>query len=130
MHALRLLVAVLVTAGCSRGSFPTASVEGIVRCNGVQLTSGVVYFSPVAGDGKTIVGKSGGGVVSPDGRFTISTYTEGDGAVVGQHRVVWQAEEEHAERAGPACSREAFAIVEVPPEGVLDLEVNLMKAPN
>ncbi len=72
-----------------------------------------------------MAGKSGGGVVGPDGRFEVSTYAEGDGAVVGRHRVVWQAEDEHATRSGPRCSRTAFAVIEVPQGGIRDLVVDL-----
>lgn len=126
LRPIVLLLSVLAL-GCSSGDFPTAQVEGIVRCHGVQLTSGVVYFSPLGENGQPIAGKSGGGVVGPDGRFKVSTYSEGDGAVIGKHRVVWQAEDEHAARKGAACSREAFAEVEVPKGGVLDLIVDLQE---
>jgi hypothetical protein len=127
MSRTALLLILVLIVGCSGNDFPTARVEGTVRCNGVQLTSGVVYFAPLGTDGQPISGKSGGGVVGPDGKFTVSTYSEGDGAVVGRHRVVWQPEEEHAERNGAGCSREAYAEVEVPKGGVLDLVVDLQE---
>lgn len=120
-----LALSLVAIMGCSNRDFPTAPVEGIAKCNGTVLTSGVVYFSPVGKDGQQLAGKSGGGVVGADGRFQVSTYFEGDGAVVGRHRVVWQAEDEHEGDPGTHCSREAYAEVEVPEGGVLDLIVDL-----
>ena len=120
-----LLMVLSASFSCSRPEFGVAPCEGTVSCNGTRLTSGVVYFSPLGTEGAPLAGKSGGGAVGPDGRFKVSTYAEGDGAVVGRHRVVWQAEEEHGAKTGPRCSREAFAEIEVPPGGILDLIVDL-----
>jgi hypothetical protein len=119
------LVLLAPFVGCSKAEFEVAPCEGTVSCNGTRLVSGVVYFTPMGTEGKPLAGKSGGGVVGSDGRFKVSTYAEGDGAVVGKHRVVWQAEEEHGGKAGPRCSRDAFAEVEVPAGGILDLVVDL-----
>ena len=119
------MVILMLMTGCSGGDFEVAPVEGIVKCNGTLLTSGVVYFSPIGKPGEQIAGKSGGGVVGPDGRFRVSTYSDNDGAVVGRHRVVWQAEEEHGPKSGPSCSKNAFAEVEIPEGGVSDLIVDL-----
>ncbi len=124
------MLAMMMLAGCGGRAFDTAPVQGVVRCHGTLLTSGVVYFAPVGQEGEQLAGKSGGGVVGPDGRFEVSTYKEGDGAVVGKHRVVWQAEDEHADKSGPSCSRTAFAIVEVPSGGILDLVVDLQEPAN
>ncbi|MEN1681456.1 MAG: hypothetical protein AAGJ46_17890 [Planctomycetota bacterium] len=44
-------------------------------------------FSPVATGGDMNSGKAGFGNLKGDGTFEISTYTDGDGAVVAKHRV-------------------------------------------
>lgn len=80
--------------GCSGGieKFPIAKVSGKVLCEGQPVSDVRIYFAPIgdkAGDKVEVTsGKSGMGTADEDGNFTISTYGEGDGAVVGQHNVV------------------------------------------
>jgi hypothetical protein len=91
-HRLRLLSSVVLLsllAGCGGGEFSTASVTGKVVMNGQPVTEGVITFAPL-GDGKSDeVGKPASGDVGPDGTFTLSTYEDNDGAVVGRHRVMY-----------------------------------------
>lgn len=124
---LVVAMSVVAVAGCRNDNFATAPVEGKVLCNGTPITSGVVYFQPLGEAGQVIAGKPAGGVVGADGRFLLSTYDEGDGAVIGRHRVSWQAEDENAGNrpGGGGCSREAFAEVEIPSGGTRDLVVDL-----
>lgn len=77
----------LLAAGCEDTSYQkkTAQVTGIVTIEGKPLTFGAISFSPVT-TGKESA-KSAEGSVGEDGKFSLSTYVVGDGAVVGKHRV-------------------------------------------
>lgn len=90
--ASRLLIAALATAalapcgGCggSGGSTPALAivpVRGQILYRGKPLPGGGVTFEPVDG------GREAHGGVGPDGRFTLTTFRDGDGAVRGPHRV-------------------------------------------
>ena len=83
-----MLVTVMI-AGCGGGSDqkPTAKVKGKVTFNGQPVVGGNITFSPVA-VGKD-PGKSGSGTIGADGSYTMTTYEQHDGAVVGKHRVTF-----------------------------------------
>jgi hypothetical protein len=84
-----LLLLPLAVVGCSGVSeLPTAKVTGKVVCNGQPVPNVRVYFGPVGVKGKLESGKQGLGNARDDGTFTVSTYGDGDGAVVGKHDVV------------------------------------------
>lgn len=55
-------------------------VTGRVFLDGQPLTFGTVTFRPSRGQPAT-------GEVQSDGKFTLSTYEEGDGAAVGEHQI-------------------------------------------
>ena len=76
---LASLVALLLLAGCNQRP-PTAPVSGVVTYRGKPLTHGSIMFQPDAGP-------PGRSVIGPDGTFTLWTFEEGDGAIVGRHRV-------------------------------------------
>jgi hypothetical protein len=82
--------AMLVLTGCGNGdNFSTAPVTGKVVLNGEPVTEGSITFSPIS-DGKSeLSGKPASGTIQSDGTFTLTTYEEGDGAVVGKHRVMY-----------------------------------------
>ncbi len=81
---LGLTLLVCVTS-CSRG--PTfAEVSGTVRLNGKPIDQLTVEFVPDPAKGAT--GPNSIGTTDAQGRFTLATYTNTPGAVVGQHRVV------------------------------------------
>jgi len=90
-------------AGCGTKSpdFPVAVVTGSVLCEGKPVTNVSVIFYPMKRketgprDNPTaLVGKAGLGSTEADGTFQISTYGDGDGAVVGPHevRVGWRGD--------------------------------------
>lgn len=84
-----LAVIPLAMLGCGGGlkEFPTARVSGQVLCEGQPVANVRVYFAPI-GTGKLDAGKSGLGNAQADGTFTVSTYGNEDGAVVGKHHVM------------------------------------------
>ena len=55
-------------------------VSGLVTYKGKPLTRGTVVFEPDAG-------RPAHGEIQSDGRYTLSTFKDGDGAVEGTHRV-------------------------------------------
>jgi hypothetical protein len=79
--ALSLTCAALAgIGGCGNSNSKLAPVQGIVRLDGKPLASGKVLFQPAAGRGAT-------GAIRSDGTFTLGTYSESDGAIIGQHQV-------------------------------------------
>jgi hypothetical protein len=98
------LVSLIAVLGCGGGSgdqFPTANVTGKVTLDGQPVTGGEVLFSPLAANGEKSAGKSGVGKVAADGSFAVSTYGNGDGAVVGKHRVAFFPPSSAETPAGP-----------------------------
>ena len=67
--------------GCGGGhQLETAEVTGIVSVNGKPVSQGFVVFIPLQG-------RRASGPIDSDGRFSLSTYSNGDGAIVGSHKV-------------------------------------------
>ncbi len=81
---LALLTATFI--GCGSG-VATAPVSGKVSHAGQPVNGGVVTFAPVKSDVEGA--KPAVGEVQPDGTFSLGTNAKGDGAVIGQHRVVY-----------------------------------------
>lgn len=115
MKTLRVLIlplAAIAVGGCGGESFETAKVTGSVECDGKRLTSGRVMFQPIP-DGEEKPGKPAFGDIGLDGTFELSTYVDGDGAVVGKHRVVVypryadEDDEQDVKASKIACSGEA-----------------------
>ncbi len=75
-------------AGAGCGGAPEAAarlstpvpVSGLVTYKGAPLTRGTVVFEPDAG-------RPAHGEIQSDGRYTLTTFNSGDGAVVGAHRI-------------------------------------------
>lgn len=86
-----LLSGVLVASslGCSESikEFPCAAASGVVLCEGQPVRGAQVYFAPKADGKSAVVGKPAFSWTGEDGRFVLSTYGDGDGAVVGSHTV-------------------------------------------
>lgn len=90
---LLLLLAVTNLAfatGCGQRHPPTYPVSGkVVFADGVSLTTGgVVLCNSIVDGGQSI---SARGSIHGDGTFTLTTYSDGDGAVAGKHRVLVRA---------------------------------------
>ena len=77
---LCVVAALAAFCGCGPKRLPTAPVQGKVLYQGKPLEFGGVLFQPE--NGPLARGKIGA-----DGTFRLSTYREGDGAVLGTHRV-------------------------------------------
>jgi hypothetical protein len=78
----------LLFAGCGGGGdFSVARTTGKVLCEGQPVPHVTVFFEPLQDGKSALVGRQGVAFAGEDGTFAISTYGEGDGAVVGKHRV-------------------------------------------
>jgi hypothetical protein len=86
MHIFRCFfvvtyVALAAAGGCGRkGGLETAPVSGKVTFKGKAIPNGTVMFVPSEGPAAT-------GEISSDGSYRLTTYTTGDGAVLGKHKV-------------------------------------------
>lgn len=87
----------LAFAGCGDSGFDVASTSGVVLCNGQPVTGGLVYFEPKQTGESAVVGKVGLGTIDAQGNFTVTTYENGDGAVVGPHVI------KVGKGSGPGC---------------------------
>lgn len=88
-RVISLVAALLVCSACpgcgSKEASPliaaTVPVKGKVTYKGKPLTRGEIMFHPVSG---TMFAH---GTIKGDGSFQLTTFTPGDGAAVGIHRV-------------------------------------------
>jgi hypothetical protein len=81
-----LVLMLLAASGCSEGRPARVPVSGQVLIDGQPLKFGVVDFVPEDG-------RSSSGVLDSNGNFTLSCFTENDGALVGKHQIQVHAEE-------------------------------------
>lgn len=84
VRIIELTVVILLCctfSGCSDGRPKRVAVSGKVLLDGKPLTKGVVQFVP--NDSRQSAGK-----LDENGNFTLSCYEQGDGVVLGAHRVV------------------------------------------
>lgn len=112
-NRLLLLVTLLTgptLVGCSGNSdqLPTGEVHGTVSYQGKPLPTGSVTFIP---DGP---GKAAAGEIQADGTYTLTTYSQGDGATIGSHKVMIISEKDTSEL--PAESAEANTDLSLIPE--------------
>jgi len=74
---LFVLMGLIPMIGCG-GS--VAKVEGIVLCDGKPIPDALVFFQPEKG-------KLAKGTTKKDGSFSLTTYRDNDGAVIGRHTI-------------------------------------------
>ncbi len=85
---LAITFSLLMTiAGCGSGSNvpPVYPVSGLVTFDGKPMAGGgSIAFIPLGGQ----TGKTAGGTIDKEGRYTLSTHGEDDGSMAGEFRVV------------------------------------------
>jgi hypothetical protein len=77
-----------LSSGCSQdANMPKlGKVRGTVSYQGKPLDGGRVVFTPVSGKGGE-TGQNATGVIDRDGTYEMTTFSTGDGAILGQHVV-------------------------------------------
>jgi hypothetical protein len=81
--ALLILAPALVLTGCGNGNLPTYPIVGSVEFEDgtIPKFGNIEFYSP---EFKI----NARGSIARDGSFTVSTYSDDDGAVAGKHQVV------------------------------------------
>lgn len=77
-------------AGCGGGAPPppkTVPVQGTITYKNAPVTKGSVALLSTATAEKGQVSKPAIGQIGPDGKFTLSTITAGDGVIPGEYKV-------------------------------------------
>lgn len=75
-----------VVTGCGPGA-DLGRVSGVVRIDGQPYPGGKVIFTPVGSPGSNLSGQPALGKLGPDGRYELSTFGHGEGALIGDHTV-------------------------------------------
>ena len=102
------LVLLGLLAGCSGSDqFPTAKVSGKITYQNKPVPNGTVMFVP-EGDKPSATGE-----LKPDGTYELTTYEEGDGAVLGPHTVMITAVEDMSNKLPEQRSGTPQALVPV-----------------
>jgi len=72
----------LLMTGCGGSDRPAlAPASGIVKLDGAPVEGATVTFIPAEG------GRPGSGMTNAEGRYTIETYADASGSIVGEHKV-------------------------------------------
>ncbi|WP_196782267.1 hypothetical protein [Bremerella volcania] len=94
----------MLCSGCfGEKGLETAPVTGVVTYNGKPLPYGRVSFRPQAGSPAT-------GEIQSDGSFSLSTYGNGDGAIVGKHQIAVTATEADAGTMAETAANTEMAV--------------------
>lgn len=111
-----------VICGCGEARPPLAVAGGKVVCGGIAVTSGSITFVPIAENGEKNPGKAAKGEITGDGSFRLTTWDAFDGAVVGRHRVEFEASENDTEEDAelPADESEQEAAPSRRPAAAID----------
>jgi hypothetical protein len=102
------LASLLLSTGCSGGGAgaerkPTIKVSGTIKMAGGPVADAVVTFSPQEGQPVAF------GRTDSQGKYTLTTYEAGDGAVAGKYIVlVTKSSSGGAAAGGATVSHEAF----------------------
>ena len=89
MHSyirLSVLIAAFAAVGCGPSAPTTVKVSGTVTFDGKPLEEGRVTFISMAE--KDALNRPAIGVLGKDGKYALSTFQSGDGALPGEYQVV------------------------------------------
>lgn len=83
------VLGIVLTIGCGQGA-SMAPVSGVVKLDGEPLADAGVTFTPVSG------GRPAWATTDQQGQYTLTTFVNADGALVGEHVIT-------VAKAGPAA---------------------------
>jgi hypothetical protein len=123
-----MMFAALGCGSSDPGRQPTVPAGGTLMYDGTPVAKGRVAFFPEKG-GRTAYGEI------ENGKFTLGTYEQGDGAIVGRHRVAIISTEEVPTKDGDTTSKylvpQKFSdpgssglMAEVPAAGDTNIQLN------
>lgn len=105
--------------GCSGNDdkMETAPVTGVVKVHGEAIEGATVTFYPDKGKYAT-------GMTDAEGKFTLTTYETGDGAVVGTHKVTISHAGEVLESNDEEALKQAAEATSLVPEKYGNMETS------
>jgi len=86
------LVIVVTALGCGDGRPDRVPIAGVVTIDGKPLAHGSIVFKPASG-------RTAGGSLDGQGRYFLTCYVKGDGAVPGDYTVAISGNEQLGETA-------------------------------
>ena len=93
--------------GCGGENITLGKVSGTVTLDGQPVTSGIIHFMPQSGPAAT-------GVIDDQGQYRLTTYSDGDGAVIGSHTIYFSPVADESHMAG--YTEADYAAGKPPPE--------------
>ena len=115
---------VLAFAGCSRGP-KLVSVRGrVLYADGRPVTAASICFTPDAAKGNN--SRLATGLLELDGTFTLRTYPDGDGALIGPYKATISLGRGTPRTLAQYTRADTTPFqIDVPPEGLTDLVLTL-----
>jgi hypothetical protein len=115
VFATLVVVLLLTLAGCGPSRPAVAPVGGRITLGGQPVTTGAITFYPVNG-------RPAAGLIGPDGRYTLGTFAQGDGAIPGGHVVVIESRTVSLPKNRPAAAPVAALPANLPDDIRRELE--------
>jgi hypothetical protein len=119
------VAAMTMLIGCSGQPYQVAPTHGRVTVDGIPLNQGKVMLTPIAKGKDLRAGRIALGRINEQGDFKLSTYSDGDGAIVGDHWATVINVEEKLPKGIPEFARLMFpekVSVKADQENQIDLE--------
>ena len=101
----------MALAGCSGSTYDLAPAKGKLTCKGQPVANASVFFLPDHSKPSQPL-KQAEAITNESGEFVLTTVRNGDGAIVGKHKVKIAFEDAYKH---PPCSLPANLILEVKP---------------
>ncbi|MEM7316316.1 MAG: hypothetical protein AAF497_24555 [Planctomycetota bacterium] len=119
-YGLLFLALLAFIVGC--GNSDMAQVTGQVTLDGQPVTEVFVVFQPQAeGDSNVAKTRSAMAEVDAEGKYVLSTNKQGDGALVGKHKVMLTPVNRNAQLPGRLAPN--YMVTVEPGENTIDLKL-------
>jgi len=107
VFATLVVVLLLTLAGCGPSRPAVAPVGGRITLGGQPVTTGAIMFYPAKG-------RPAAGLIGPDGSYTLGTFAQDDGAMLGSHVVVIESRTVSPPKNRPAAAPAATLPADAP----------------